>query len=372
MLFGQDRIFDTVARLTAYSMPVSTRVSAFNSTSGKLVVQNGSGLGFYTLAGLPAVSAPPAITRQPQAAASSSGLASFEVGVSGSVPFTFLWQRQAAGTGTWANIFNGSSYSGAQAAILQLSGITILMNGDQFRSVVTNAAGNVTSAGAALSVAPLPVITVPPASQAALLGTTVNLSVSVNSPVSVTYQWRKGGVDIPGATTSTYGIASFASGDVGSYTVVVTNSAGSVTLRGRDPRHRAAAGDHGGPGEPDGERGEPGGLFGHGDEQRGAHLRVAEERHRDPRGDQRDLRDRQCAGHRRGQLFGYRDEHRRHGHLGRSRAHSAAAADDHPAAGQPADLGWRPRPASRWRPRARPPCPTSGSGCRPAVARGRT
>ena len=60
-------------------------------------------------------------------------------------------------------------------------------------------------------------------------GGSVAINVTATSLVPVTYQWQKGGVDIPGATASTYSIASFQSGDVGSYTVIVTNSAGPVT-----------------------------------------------------------------------------------------------------------------------------------------------
>jgi len=46
---------------------------------------------------------------------------------------------------------------------------------------------------------------------------------------SLSYQWRKNGVAIVGATTTTYSISSTKSTDVGAYSVVVTNPYGSVT-----------------------------------------------------------------------------------------------------------------------------------------------
>jgi hypothetical protein len=46
---------------------------------------------------------------------------------------------------------------------------------------------------------------------------------------TLSYQWRKAGTAISGATSSTYTIASTKTTDAGSYTVVVTNSIGAVT-----------------------------------------------------------------------------------------------------------------------------------------------
>jgi hypothetical protein len=45
----------------------------------------------------------------------------------------------------------------------------------------------------------------------------------------ITYQWRRNGVNVPGRTASTLVLGSVAPGDAGSYDVVVSNPAGSVT-----------------------------------------------------------------------------------------------------------------------------------------------
>lgn len=57
----------------------------------------------------------------------------------------------------------------------------------------------------------------------------VELSVEVVGPGILAYQWRKDGVDIPGATGSSWSIINAKADDAGTYTVRVSNSAGSVT-----------------------------------------------------------------------------------------------------------------------------------------------
>jgi hypothetical protein len=83
-----------------------------------------------------------------------------------------------------------------------------------------------TIAGAA---ATAPAITTQPASQSVTAGTAVTLSVTATGSPAPTYQWRKNGADITGATFSSLAFASAQSSDSAAYTVVVTNSAGSVT-----------------------------------------------------------------------------------------------------------------------------------------------
>lgn len=62
------------------------------------------------------------------------------------------------------------------------------------------------------------------------LGSPVTFSATV-VPVNATnlsYQWKKDGVAIAGATAATYRIPAVAVTDAGTYTVVVANKAGSV------------------------------------------------------------------------------------------------------------------------------------------------
>ena len=77
--------------------------------------------------------------------------------------------------------------------------------------------------------APPPVITSQPASQTAYPGSRVSFSVTATGDGPLTYQWRKDGVALAGSTQSSHAILSAATADQGAYTVVVTNSGGSVT-----------------------------------------------------------------------------------------------------------------------------------------------
>lgn len=75
----------------------------------------------------------------------------------------------------------------------------------------------------------VPVIATPPSAQIAVAGHDAVFSVAANSASPVTYQWRKDGMPIAGATGATLDLANVASGDAGSYDVVITNAGGSTT-----------------------------------------------------------------------------------------------------------------------------------------------
>mgnify|MGYP001446277121 CR=1 FL=1 len=62
------------------------------------------------------------------------------------------------------------------------------------------------------------------------MGSPVTFSVTVASGTTpFTYQWKKNGVNIVGATAATYLIPAVAAGDAGTYTVAVSNKAGATT-----------------------------------------------------------------------------------------------------------------------------------------------
>ena len=52
--------------------------------------------------------------------------------------------------------------------------------------------------------------------------------VSADGTQPFTYQWQKNGVNISGATSSTFTISAVSLNDVGTYTLKVTNAAGSA------------------------------------------------------------------------------------------------------------------------------------------------
>ncbi len=87
--------------------------------------------------------------------------------------------------------------------------------------------GIVTMALCTLNICAPPVISAQPVSVTNCVGNASQLSVTATGATS--YQWRKGGINVPGATSNSLTISSTQAGDAGSYDVVVTNSCTSIT-----------------------------------------------------------------------------------------------------------------------------------------------
>ncbi len=83
--------------------------------------------------------------------------------------------------------------------------------------------------GAAKALSGPPVISTHPITQTVTAGEPLTLITTVGSATSPTFQWHFNGTPLPGATGSRYTIPSLTNAHAGSYTVTVTNSAGSVT-----------------------------------------------------------------------------------------------------------------------------------------------
>ena len=74
-----------------------------------------------------------------------------------------------------------------------------------------------------------PVITKQPVDHLVEADASASFSVVVEKSAGLSYQWKKDGVDISGAIADSLFLSNVGASDVGSYTVVVTNSSGSVT-----------------------------------------------------------------------------------------------------------------------------------------------
>src|SRR5262249_40885742 len=75
----------------------------------------------------------------------------------------------------------------------------------------------------------VPFITFQPTSQSAVPGSRVALGVTAGGSAPLSFQWRKNGVPITGATSAMLELANLSGADAGTYTVVVTNTLGSTT-----------------------------------------------------------------------------------------------------------------------------------------------
>jgi len=164
----------------------------------------------------------PSITSQPASPTVTAGqTASFSVAANGTAPLSYQWRK------------NGTNISGATSSSYTTPATATADSGSTFSVVVTNSAGSATSNNATLTVnaaAVAPSITAQPASQTVTAGQTATFSVSANGTAPLSYQWRKNGTNISGATSSSYTTPATATTDSGStFSVVVTNSAGSAT-----------------------------------------------------------------------------------------------------------------------------------------------
>src|SRR5438094_1196364 len=87
--------------------------------------------------------------------------------------------------------------------------------------LASSSAGSVTTA---------PSVTSQPGSQSVTAGQTATFSVSAAGTAPLSYQWKKNGAAVNGASSSTYSTPATSNSDNGGqFTVVVSNSAGSVT-----------------------------------------------------------------------------------------------------------------------------------------------
>jgi len=75
----------------------------------------------------------------------------------------------------------------------------------------------------------MPFIYQPPTNQTAIAGQSVTFGVSAVGIAPLAYQWRLNGANIVNATNTSYLLAAVQTNDAANYTVVVTNSHGSVT-----------------------------------------------------------------------------------------------------------------------------------------------
>ena len=168
----------------------------------------------------------PSITTQPaNLTVTAPAAANFSVVAAGTGPLSYQWRR------------NGSAISGATSASYSLNPTNVTDSGATFDVVVSNSSGNVTSAAATLTVNAAPVapsITTQPANITVTAPAPASFSVAAGGTAPLSYQWRRNGTAIPGATNSIYTLNPTVVGDNGAtFTVVVTNSAGRPPARRR-------------------------------------------------------------------------------------------------------------------------------------------
>ncbi|GAB5558943.1 MAG: hypothetical protein SynsKO_05900 [Synoicihabitans sp.] len=166
------------------------------------------------------VNVAPSITSQPQAQTVVSGTeVSFAVTATAKPEETYQWRK------------NGVAIPGATGPELNLGSVDVSDEGN-YDVEVRNIVGSVFSEGAFLTVNVGPSITTQPQAQTVVSGTEVSFAVTATAKPEETYQWRKNGVAIPGATGPELNLGSVDVSDEGNYDVEVSNVVGSVFSEG--------------------------------------------------------------------------------------------------------------------------------------------
>ncbi len=161
--------------------------------------------------------APPVITTQPQNQVALPGApATFSVVATGTGPLFYQWYFnnqgiQGANSATFTLASAGNAYVGNYSVAVYNDGGAVVSNVATFMLGVTN-----------------PTITTQPTGLTVAAGASFTLNV-VASGNSLTYQWYINGTSLPGATSSSLTISNAQAANAGSYTVLVSNSAGAVS-----------------------------------------------------------------------------------------------------------------------------------------------
>ena len=195
-----------------------TNVQASDLADYRVVVGNSAGSVISNVATLSGTGAfqPVIITQPASLTVAAGGTASFIVEATGAT--SYQWYK------------DGTAITGATGTSLSMTNVQAA-NAGSYKVVVSNSAGtSVTSNAATLTVLyTAPVITSQPVSVSAFQGQTVTFNVTATGSAPLIYQWLKNGVPIDAASTPTLTLSDVQPTDADTYTVVISNAAGSVT-----------------------------------------------------------------------------------------------------------------------------------------------
>ena len=164
-------------------------------------------------------SSPPSITGPPKSQTVTVGTnVSFTVTATGTAPLHYFWS------------FNGTNIATATTSSLQVTNVQLTDSGT-YKVIVSNSVSTA-SASATLTVnaaGVAPSITTQPVDLVVSNGASASFSVTANGTAPLSYQWFKGTSALLAGTSSSYTINPASTNDSGTYSVIITNAAGSIT-----------------------------------------------------------------------------------------------------------------------------------------------
>ena len=140
---------------------------------------------------------------------------------------TLAVEAEVEGTPAYQWFKDTVAIDGATGESLELATVT----GDDegtYKVEISNEAGSVDSADASVSVLELPVFLSQPKDTEGSYGGNVLFRITARVEGTPTYAWYKDGVVIAGAASKVLGLSSLTGDDIASYTIEVSNEAGSV------------------------------------------------------------------------------------------------------------------------------------------------
>ena len=215
--------FDTLPTLDTTTVPGNGVISLFSNHLQLWVAALASGTAALPL---------PVVTTQPAnktAALGTSATFTANFNTGGAQNYRTLWYFN--GAELFINSGDPKYTMGANGGAVSLT-INNITSADfgSYSVMVVDTGGMATTNAATLTqgVLSTPTITLQPQGHTVATGSSVVFGVGVSGS-GLTYQWKKGGVAISGATSSQYLLSNAQVSDAGSYTVTATNGAGSVT-----------------------------------------------------------------------------------------------------------------------------------------------
>jgi hypothetical protein len=164
----------------------------------------------------PVTSAPGIIASPTNLVATAGDTVKFGVSATGTAPLDYFW------------FFNSTNLIGGDTNLLCLTNAQADQAGN-YSVIVSNAAGSITSSPATLTILSPPTIITPPTNFMASLGDNANFSVTASGTAPLNYFWYFNGTNLVGPNTNSLLLTNVQPDEAGSYLVVITNAAGSIT-----------------------------------------------------------------------------------------------------------------------------------------------
>jgi hypothetical protein len=214
--FGGSQAYDTATKKLIYTLPATSNVSAVDRKNQRFWYFNSA---TASIGSIPMrVIQSPSITQQP-AANTSVALGSsvyLTVTAQGFSPISYQWT------------LGGANVTGETNYFLSIPAVQLGQEGD-YRVVVSNPFGSVTSSVAHVTLLRPPTLVSQSPNTNILAGQTLNLSVTAGGTPPFIYTWLFGSAPVSNGSSPSLTVPNAQSGNSGDYHVVIANSYGSVT-----------------------------------------------------------------------------------------------------------------------------------------------